>query len=122
MADSMTEGPSIVPESGHTPSAHEIPQALHDSEINFKIECFYDSVWTATLGDQMNGWGDHTRRPNYVDALLDLKDMAIERFPNSTFAKKYAGITFAEEAVIAEEEELTKAREDFTRLSLSGRP
>ena len=119
----MTQGLSIVPENGQAPSAHEIPQALHNSEINFKIECFFDGVWTATLGDQMSGWGDYSRRPNYVDVLLDLKDMAIERFPNRTFAKKYAGVTFAEEPMLAEEdEELIKAREDFTRLSLSERP
>jgi hypothetical protein len=59
----MTDAPSIIPPQGSTPSAHAIPQALHDSEINFKIESFYDGIWTATLGDQMNGWGDHSRRP-----------------------------------------------------------
>jgi hypothetical protein len=95
----MTEhSPSIVPpQTGNAPSAHEIPQALHDSEINFKVECFYDGIWTATLGDHLNGWGDYSRRPNYVDALLDLKDMAIERFPDSGFARKYKGVRFAEE-------------------------
>lgn len=119
----MTMTPSIVPENGQAPSVHEIPQALHDSDINFKIECFYDGVWTATLGDEMNGWDDHTRRPNYVDALLDLKDMAIETFPNRNFATKYAGITFAEESAITEQDdELIEAREDFTRLSLFERP
>jgi len=40
----------------------------------------------------MNGWGDFSRRPNYVDALLDLKDMAIERYPESRLARKYQGV------------------------------
>jgi hypothetical protein len=94
----MSDAPSIIPsQSNNAPSAHEIPEALHASEINFKIESFFDGVWTATLGDQMNGWGDYSRRPNYVDALLDLKDLAIERYPESTFARKYKGVRFAEE-------------------------
>jgi hypothetical protein len=59
------QSPSIVPpQSGHAPSAHGIPQALHDSEINFKLESFYEGIWTATLGDQMNGWDSYSRRPN----------------------------------------------------------
>ena len=94
----MSDAPSIIPsQSNNAPSAHEIPEALHASQINFKIESFFDGVWTATLGDQMNGWGDFSRRPNYVDALLDLKDMAIERYPESRFARKYKGVRFAEE-------------------------
>ena len=94
----MSDAPSIIPsQSNNAPSAQEIPEALHESEINFKIESFFDGVWTATLGDQMNGWGDFSRRPNYVDALLDLKDMAIERYPESRFARKYQGVRFAEE-------------------------
>jgi hypothetical protein len=94
----MTDSPSIIPpQFTKTPTAFEIPQALHDSEINFKIESFFDSVWTVTLGDQMNGWGDYSRRPNYVDALLDLKDMAIQRFPDSKFAQAYRDVRFAEE-------------------------
>jgi hypothetical protein len=72
------------------------PQALHHSEINFKIESFYDGIWTATLGDQMNGRDNYSRRPNYIDALLDLKDMAIERYPDSAFARTYRGVRFVE--------------------------
>jgi hypothetical protein len=35
---------------------------------------------------------------DYVDALLDLKDMAIERYPESTFARTYRGVRFAEDS------------------------
>jgi hypothetical protein len=103
----MTDSPSIIPpQFTKTPTAHEIPQALHDSEINFKIESFYDGVWTATLGDHMNGWGSYSRRPNYVDALLDLKDMAIEAFPESAFARACRGVRFAEETNYENEDAL----------------
>ena len=102
----MTDTPSIIPPERGLPSAHDIPQALHDSEINFKIEAFFDKVWTATLGDQMNGWGDYSRRPNYVDALLDLKDMAIAKYPDSGFARKFRGVRFLEEADYEDEDAL----------------
>ena len=87
----------VGPQSGNAPAAHEIRQALHDREINFKIESFYNGVWTATLGDHISGLGRLSRRPSHVDALLDLKDMASERYPESAFAQKFHGFRFAEE-------------------------
>ena len=32
----------------------ETLQALHDSEINFTIEAFFDGCFTAKLGDELN--------------------------------------------------------------------
>ena len=39
----------------------DILQALYDSEINCRIEIFWEGGWTAWLGDDMNGF----RWPRY---------------------------------------------------------
>lgn len=50
---------SVPPEIGALVRAN-IPQSLHDSEINFSIACFYDGQWTVKLGDEMNGYDTET--------------------------------------------------------------
>lgn len=66
----------------------DVLQAIHDSEINFRIECFWDSCWTAYLGDQMNGYAAQEDGLESIhDCLAWLKNKACEIYPDSDFAK-----------------------------------
>lgn len=92
-----TPAPPLVP-SNTQPSVYDIPQALYDSEINFRVEYFFDGEWTASLGDKLNGWKDEDEdATDFTEALLALRDMAIRHYPDSVFTAKYRGVTFSEE-------------------------
>lgn len=62
-----------------------IPQRLHDSEINFALSCFFDGCWVVKLGDDMNGFDAEASVKNYADALAWLDQEARKRFPNSLY-------------------------------------
>lgn len=66
-----------------------IMQEMHDSEINCSISSFWDSSWTAKIGDNMNGF---VAEVNRLDSFEDCEDWlrveAIRLYPSSTFAKK----------------------------------
>lgn len=64
-----------------------ILQKLYDSEINAKIEWFWDGGFEVSLGDPMNGWLDSLNTRDWSEAEGWLRAKAIERYPNSTFAK-----------------------------------
>ena len=69
----------------------EIPQALHDSEINCRLESFYDGGWTAWLGDEMNGFPfAKVRGDTFEECVSALADQACAVFPESVFADQYA--------------------------------
>jgi len=64
---------------------------LYDSEINFTISTFWDSGYKAKLGDEMNGFKDESDCLNNIqDVVRELTRMAIQQYPDSTFAGKYA--------------------------------
>lgn len=66
---------------------HAIPQRLHDSEINFSVSCFWDSQWTAKLGDETNGFdAETTALSSYDEALVWLDGEARKRYPDSVYA------------------------------------
>lgn len=68
----------------------EMFQTLHDSEINFRIECFWDSCWSAYLGDQMNGYAaQEDGLESIYDCMTWLKNKACEIYPDSEFATAY---------------------------------
>jgi len=69
----------------------QIIQDLHDSEINGRIGWFYDGCWTAELGDDLNGWKSEKTLPSFAEAAEWLRDEAVQRYPDSEFAKKYGG-------------------------------
>ena len=69
-------------------SRDDVLQKLHDSEINAKIEWFYDDLWIVTLGDDMNGWGEAICADSLESALSKLIEAAILRYPNSEFARR----------------------------------
>ena len=64
-------------------------KALYDSEINVRIESFWDGEWRVALGDEMNGF----KRPRWDFRSLDqvalaLRELALEHYPNSTYSRK----------------------------------
>lgn len=63
-------------------------QELHDSEINGRISSFYDGLWRAELGDEMNGFTGHCDADTYDGAEAALAAMAVQQYPNSEFAKR----------------------------------
>src|SRR4051812_33545212 len=66
-----------------------VMQDLYDSEINVETESFFDSGWVVRIGDKKNGFVAETIRESWVDVEAWLTTQAIERFPNSEFARQY---------------------------------
>ena len=69
--------------------AGEILQDLYDSEINFSIVTFWDDGFRVKLGDELNGFVASGRADALANAVEWLRVRAIEKFPDSVFAKKY---------------------------------
>lgn len=65
-------------------------RALHDSEINWQISCFFDGQWAWKLGDEMNGFSHTGSEFSMEDAVRALVAAACRRFPESQFASRYA--------------------------------
>jgi hypothetical protein len=74
----------------------EILQALYASEINVRIESFWDGGWTAVLGDEMNGfpWA-RVRASTLEECLTELANQAVSVYPDSNFANVYRASKFA---------------------------
>jgi hypothetical protein len=66
-----------------------ILQDLYDSEINFSIVSFWDNGFEVKLGDDMNGFVASGNAQEFANAVEWLKVRAIEKYPESTFAKTY---------------------------------
>ena len=64
-------------------------ERLYDSEINAEISSFWDGGWTVKLGDKMNGFHFYGENTCYTfeDIIEELRDLAEEHFPNSTYVK-----------------------------------
>jgi hypothetical protein len=67
-----------------------IVQALHDSKINGEISWFYDGVWRVKLGDPLNGYREEESVRDLAEAAERLRVKAIEHYPDSEFAKRFA--------------------------------
>lgn len=66
-------------------------QKVYASEINIKIETFWDAGYTVSVGgSEMDGW----KRTESVEGIDELKefiiDSILELYPNSRFAKEWA--------------------------------
>jgi hypothetical protein len=62
-------------------------QALHDSEINFTLDVFYDGCVTVKLGDESNGYKWEATFPDLQAAIAGLADAARRKYPDSEFAR-----------------------------------
>ena len=61
-------------------------QELYDSEINFKIETFWQGIeWK--LGDVMNGWKAEGSADSVDEAVKRLAAAAMIHYPESVFAE-----------------------------------
>lgn len=63
---------------------------LYASEINAKVEWFWDGGYDVAIGDGMNGWCAAENIDHWEDALEWLEKTACDLFPDSTFAKARA--------------------------------
>lgn len=64
-----------------------VMQQLHASEINSKIESFWDGCWTWSLGDEMNGFTESRTALSFEQAEQELATAAARKYPDSAFAK-----------------------------------
>ena len=68
---------------------HEILQALYASEINCRIESFWDGGWIGWLGDEMNGFPfAKVRGETFSECVRSLAEQACAVYPNSEFAER----------------------------------
>jgi hypothetical protein len=74
---------------GSAALATSVPQGLYESEINFTVSAFWDCGFRWSLGDPLNGFIAEGSAPTFEQAVSDLAQTAIERFPNSAFAGTY---------------------------------
>ena len=66
---------------------HELLNALYASEINCRIESFFDDGWIGWLGDATNGFKfARVRRDTFPDCVRELAAQACAVYPNSDFA------------------------------------
>lgn len=72
-----------------TDRTETILQDLYDSEINFSIVTFWDNGFEVKLGDDMNGFVASGHAQEFANAVEWLKVRAIEKYPDSIFAKIY---------------------------------
>jgi hypothetical protein len=72
-----------------TDRTETIIQDLYDSEINFSIVAFWDNGFEVKLGDEMNGFVASAHAKAFSNAVEWLLVRAIEKYPDSVFAKTY---------------------------------
>lgn len=69
---------------------HDILQELYDSEINCRVESFWDDGWIGWLGDELNGFRfAKVRGRTFADCAMELGQQACAVYPASTFAERY---------------------------------
>lgn len=66
----------------------DLCQRLYDSEINFKVSCFYDDGFHVELGDNLNGIRAEADLMTWADVEEWLAGMARIHFPYSVFANE----------------------------------
>lgn len=69
----------------------DILQALYESEINCRVESFWDGGWTGWLGDETNGFPfAKVRGKNFAECVENLGHQARAVHPFSAFAERMA--------------------------------
>ncbi len=63
-------------------------QLIYDSEINVRIESFWDGGYRVAVGDELNGLHWHKDAKGDVAAILPaLQSLIKAHYPDSTYAK-----------------------------------
>jgi hypothetical protein len=65
----------------------DVLQALYDSEINWKLECFWDSGFQWALGSEYAGFIATGTENTRAEAVTALTTAALKHYPRSEFAK-----------------------------------
>jgi hypothetical protein len=60
----------------------DIFQRLYDSEINFRISCFWDGGFDVKLGDEMNGYLAEHQVKTWAEVGPWLRDQAMKHRPD----------------------------------------
>ena len=69
---------------------HELLNALYASEINCRIESFFDDGWIGWLGDGMNGFKvARVRGDTFSECVKELAAQACAVYPTSDFAQVF---------------------------------
>jgi hypothetical protein len=69
---------------------HELLNALYASEINCRIESFFDDGWIGWLGDATNGFKfARVRGDTFPECVRELAAQACAVYPNSDFAQVF---------------------------------
>ena len=69
---------------------HEILQAMYESEINCRVQSFFDAGWTGDLGDDQNGFPlAPVSGETFFDCVAELAQQARAVFPTSAFAMTF---------------------------------
>jgi hypothetical protein len=63
---------------------------LYDSEINASISWLWDAGIDVSLGDDLNGFVTGDQVATLAEAAEWLRANAVEHYPDSAFAEKYA--------------------------------
>lgn len=63
-------------------------QALYDSEINFRVECFWDDGFEWSLGDECNGYVITRMAQKFADFINDLWAYAKFTYPDAKCFKE----------------------------------
>jgi len=69
----------------------EILEQLYNSEINFRLSCFWDGGFDWRLGDETNGFIEQGTRDTISGAIDALADAAAQYSPDSAFASYWKG-------------------------------
>ncbi len=72
----------------------QLLQKIYDSEINFKIDTFWDGGFTVKLGDRINGYKWESDYDHIEEGIYNLIKRTCEFYPKSTFAKWMEGRYF----------------------------
>lgn len=63
---------------------------MYASEINCRIDCFWDAGWNVWLGDETNGWTEKAGAEggHEADIASTLHRMIVQHFPDSDYVKQ----------------------------------
>jgi hypothetical protein len=65
-------------------------QRIYDSEINVRIESFWDGGWRLLLGDALNGFTPQQSARTAEEIAPTLQAMIKEHYPDSAYARSIA--------------------------------
>lgn len=68
-------------------NVEEILNRIYDSEINFKIETFWDGGFDFFLGSKMNGFEAESNFRTIKEGVYWLTSEILKHYPNSDFSK-----------------------------------